>query len=91
MINFEDIWKKYPLRVGRKLAERYFKSSVKTDKDFEDINKALKNYLKSKRVQDGFVQDGKTWFNNWKDWVDFSDIMPKEEPEESKVLQKFKR
>lgn len=68
--NFEDIWSKYPNRVGKKEALRHFKSSIKTEKDLDDIQTALNNYLKSERVSKGFTQNGSTWFNNWKDWVD---------------------
>jgi len=70
---FEDIWNKYPNKDGKKNAQRSFSSSVKTDKDWEDIQTALKNYLGSERVKKGYVKNGSTWFNNWKDWVDFKE------------------
>lgn len=70
---FEEIWKKYPNSDGKKEAKRHFLASVKTDKDWEDIKKALANYLESKRVKDGYIKNGSTWFNNWRDWVDFKE------------------
>ena len=70
---FNQIWDKYPQRTGRKSAESHFKASVKTEQDFQDIQTALKNYLESKRVAQGFVQNGSTWFNNWQDWINFKD------------------
>jgi hypothetical protein len=75
--DFESIWLKYPRRVGRKMAEKHFEASVKTKKDFEDLSKALANYLSSKRVAEGFVQNGATWFNNWRDWIDYKEEMCK--------------
>ena len=71
--DFESLWTTYPKRVGKKAALRYFCSSVHTNKDYIDIKAALKNYLESKRVYDGFVQNGSTWFNNWRDWIDFKE------------------
>lgn len=68
---FGEVWKQYPDRVGRKAAFRSFEASVKTEADFADIKRALANYLGSERVKNGYVQNGSTWFNNWRDWVDF--------------------
>jgi len=66
---FEDLWIKYPNAVGKKAAARHFQSSVKSQKDWDDINQALSNYLESDSVRKGFVQNGSTWFNNWQDWI----------------------
>lgn len=74
---FEEIWLLYPNKDGKKSAMRHFLASVKTVKDWEDINKALANYLESKRVKDGYIKNGSTWFNNWRDWIDFKGIKKK--------------
>jgi len=66
---FEKIWVLYPNKVGKKEALRHFKTSIKTEEDYKNINIALINYLKSERVVKGFVQNGSTWFNNWQDWI----------------------
>lgn len=84
---FESIWRMYPCRVGKKLAVKYFRSSVKTEEDWENINNALTNYIKSDRVKRGFIQNGQTWFNNWRDWVDYTDVKVVDEKEEA--LKKF--
>lgn len=70
---FDLIWNKYPKRVGKKMAIKHFEASVKTKKDLDDINKALANYLSSKRVLSGYIQNGSTWFNNWRDWIDYTE------------------
>ena len=72
---FESIWLNYPKRVGRKEAERHFKASIKTEQDYIDIQTALKNYLESERVAKGFVQNGATWFGNWRDWLTFKETL----------------
>jgi hypothetical protein len=66
---FEEIWKLYPNRDGKKLAERHFRATVTTARDWIDIQAALKNYLQSERVRKGFVKNGSTWFNGWRDWI----------------------
>jgi hypothetical protein len=70
---FEELWSQYPSKTGRKAAERHFQASVKTTEDVEQIKRALANYLKSDRVMRGFVQNGSTWFNNWRDWINFTE------------------
>jgi hypothetical protein len=68
--DFDAVWLKYPNRVGKKEAERHFRASVKTEEDYILINRAVKNYCGSEKVEKGFIQNGSTWFNNWRDWID---------------------
>jgi len=72
---FEEIWKRYPSTVGKKGALKHFNASVNTLNDWDNINKAILNYKLSKRVKGGFIQNGSTWFNNWRDWI----VMPENE------------
>ena len=66
---FEELWMRYPSKVGKQKAMEAFMRTVKTDKDQLDIRKALDNYLLSDRVKNNFIQNGKTWFNDWSGWV----------------------
>lgn len=66
---FDEIWNQYPSKVGRKAAEKHFLASVETEQDFANIKIALKHYLESERVFNGFKQNGSTWFNGWRDWI----------------------
>ncbi len=75
--DFDTVWKLYPDKTGKKISETHFHTSVKTEKDFVDIQTALRNYLQSKRVQEGYIQNGSTWFNNWRDWITPTDFMMK--------------
>ena len=70
--DFETVWARYPARFGKKEAMRHFHASVKTGQDFIDVNKALDNYVISDKVKRGFIQNGSTWFNNWRDYVDIT-------------------
>lgn len=72
VFDFDGIYDKYPNRDSRKQAEKHFQSSVKTEQDFLDIQKALANYIKHLQSEMWKQpQSAKTWFNNWKDWVNY--------------------
>lgn len=87
VFNFEDIWSKYPSRTGKKASLKHFRATVKNERDMDDIHTALNNYLASERVKKGFIQNGSTWFNNWRDWIDFRDpVSPIDE--ENELLRK---
>jgi predicted phage replisome organizer len=69
---FNNLWSKYPNKLGKKQAERHFIATVKGEKDLIDINKALDNFLRSPKCEDPkFIPHGSTWFNNWHDWVEY--------------------
>jgi len=75
---FEIIWAKYPRREGKKAAEKHFKASVTTMKDWLDIQNALENYVRQIRINHTEIQYtkmGSTWFNNWADYVNFNGTM----------------
>lgn len=98
---FEDIWSKYPNRLGKKQAHKAFLSSVVSEEDFSLINTALVHYVGSREVANGFIKHGSTWFNNWRDWIEQpQDFTPKvygydknhkpiTDPEIAKVLGKL--
>ena len=83
---FEQVWALYPSRVGKKRAYAHYMSSVKTPKDEADIKIALNNYSASKRVKGGYVQNGDTWFNNWRDWVNY--VEPQTEKDKDDAIRK---
>lgn len=84
VFNFEDIYSRYPSKIGKKAAMKHFKVTVKNEQDMDNINQALNNYLKSERVQKGIIQNASTWFNNWQDWIDYADpVAPIDEEKET--------
>jgi hypothetical protein len=72
--NFNALWDLYPNKDGRKDALRHFRATVTTEQDLTDIHAAIKNYINSQKVKDGFVKNGSTWFNNWRDWINVKPI-----------------
>ena len=77
---FEERWNKYPKKLGKKEAIRHFKSSILTDQDLYDFDKALLNFIGSKVAQGDpvYIPHGSTWFNNWKDWVNYVEPITKQ-------------
>lgn len=71
---FELVWQRYPKKLGRKEALRHYQASVKTEQDIADIKKAVENYRQyviNNTVADQYIKHGSSWFNNWRDWIDY--------------------
>ncbi len=83
---FEEFWKLYPSRRGKKLlkgeALRMFKKTLKST-SFCSIFQAVRNYGISKTVTDGFAKDAVRFLKKdyWRDWLS---------PEEDKPLRSLK-
>tara|TARA_Y100000593_G_scaffold74079_1_gene136181 strand:- start:1712 stop:2446 length:735 start_codon:yes stop_codon:yes gene_type:complete len=94
--DFEKVWILYPLKDGKKQARRFFDGSVKNEQDWKDIHTALKNYLahvdsvRKNGHPDRAYKNGSTWFNNWRDWVDFEAMEPVREETWAEARQKRK-
>lgn len=89
MLEFEEIWNEYPRKLGKREALKHFCASVKSPKDLRDIHRALDHYKASVDVQKGFIQHAKTWFNNWRDWVDYEEKMCQKCKDIGKVVNKI--
>ena len=78
---FNALWEQYPVKDGRKQALKSFVASVKTEQDHSDMQKALKNYKQHLKENEWKKpKNGATWFNNWRDWIDFKDVKKDPEP-----------
>lgn len=78
---FEEAWDGYPNKVGRKEAERHYKASVKNEKDRDDCLRARENYKTHLKIESWKKpQNGSTWFNNWRDWVDWKELVASNRP-----------
>jgi hypothetical protein len=77
MSSFDEFWKVYPSRNGRKLEkDESLKAFIKIRREeFENVVWAAKNYAESKDVQNGIgIRNPKRFLkdNYWKEWVDAS-------------------
>ena len=71
--NFDEFYASYPKKVGRQRGQRTFKTQIKTQKDYEELLLAAKNYYKyiKNSVQDAkYIKNFDTFMNNWRDWLD---------------------
>lgn len=71
--NFDEFYASYPKKVGRQRGHRTFKAQIKTEKDYEDLKLAARNYYKyiKSSVQDAkYIKNFDTFMNNWRDWLD---------------------
>jgi len=83
-LEFENRWKKYPMKDGKKEAVKHWRASVKTEKDIQDFDMALSNYLKHLESNPWKPpKNGKTFFNNWRDWIDWIEPFPNEVKEKN--------
>jgi hypothetical protein len=76
---FMSVWVRYPKRIGTKRANMHFEASVKNEEDLALINKALDNYLQyieEEIREERYIKNGDTWFNNWRDWVEWKSEKP---------------
>jgi hypothetical protein len=72
--DFDKIWAEYPKKTaGKQSAMKYMARSIKTDRDYADLQKAVKNYarlVKKERREQKYIK-GASFFNDfWRDFVD---------------------
>lgn len=74
-IQFENFWKIYPARDGRKVgkaeAKDFFLSTKIKDEEMELILQAVTNYASSDAATRGFVKDAVRFLRKdfWRDWI----------------------
>ncbi len=85
---FEKRWSDYPGRLdGKKAANGHWNASINKAEDIERYDIATGKYLESVRYErnNGFqnlnFKHGKTWFNNWQDYIPDDDP-----PEETDIV-----
>ena len=78
---FEELWQKYPRKLGKPDALNKFLKTVKTEEAFKSINRAMNNFLSSSQAKGDikYIPHGSTWFNNWEDWITYVEPQSEEE------------
>lgn len=89
-LTFSSLWEDLPppMKKGKKRAWLNFKTQVGTEKDLQDVSKAVKNYLadmtyiRENQHPERQYKNGSTFFDGeWRDWINWTP--PKKPPEES--------
>lgn len=71
---FNALWNLYPSKDGKKASEKHFNATVKNKEDLIEIQQALNNYLNHLKINSWKKpKNGSTWFNNWRDWVNWQE------------------
>lgn len=88
MADFENLWKIYPRKIGKKKALDAYARAVKKGVSFETIKQGIENYCKhieSKKIETAYIKHGSTWFNGecWNDEYSGSQEQQQESPTEA--------
>lgn len=83
---FSELWKLYPKKQGKQVAFRAYKRAVKKGTTDDEIKQGIVNYekyIKVKRIDNQFIKQGSTWFNQgcWEDDYSVSNSNKPQEPE----------
>lgn len=74
---FPPRWAKYPNKDGLKAALNHFAATVKTVADLAAFDRALENYRAHLAANPWKrPKNGATFFNNWRDWIEWSEPPP---------------
>lgn len=85
---FEELWKKYPRKKGKKRAYLHYKNARRDGTTFEEVSKGLDNYLEyldKEVVEEQYIKYGSSWFcgENWED--EYTTNLPQQETAEEKA------
>jgi hypothetical protein len=81
---FDEFWKIYPPRNGRKLTKKeslqFFKDNFKEEDQIRSLLEATKNYSKSGK--EGFIRDPIRFLKKdfWKDWIESEKVDTSDDP-----------
>jgi hypothetical protein len=70
--DFEEIWKLYPRKIGKKSAITWLKRNVKSRSRYEKLQDAVANYTAHTIVNDTaeqFILHFSTWVKRFEDWT----------------------
>jgi hypothetical protein len=92
---FEEFWKAYPSRNGKKLYKANAKEQLNKIKenDLDSVMLAVRNYAKSKNVKEGVgIKDAFRWLRDgcWKEWLEEETSItnsPEKPPKENPYFQ----
>ncbi len=88
---FEELWKLYPKKQGKKDALKSYVKARKKGIDKETILNGLNNYvnyIKFKNIDDQFVKMGSSWFNQ-ESWNDTYDLQKTIKSERKNIFQEL--
>lgn len=82
--NFDVVYQNYPKKIGKKKGLEKLKRIIKTEQDYKNLEKALKNYtthLDNENAELKYVKQFSTFVNCYDDWIDY-EVEVQESPDE---------
>lgn len=93
---FEELWKLYPRKQGKKKALGYYQKARKQGTTFEEVKQGIEAYtayVRAEHTEDRFIKHGSTFFSEqaWQDeWVSHKGIgVSQHTAEEDDILNEF--
>lgn len=77
--DFETLYQKFPRKEGKTKGLISCRAQIKTQDDYDALNRAIDVYSKSPEVQRGFVKYFSTFMNCWRDYLEVSNGLSNEE------------
>lgn len=69
--DLEALYKNYPRKLGKTPGMKRLKRDVKSQKDYESLERAIYHYTESVKGKDlQFVLYFSTFTSQWKDWIE---------------------
>jgi hypothetical protein len=71
--NFEEIYKRYPKKIGKSVGFRRLRASVKSERSFIDLQTALDRFCEfhtQKGTTKEYYPHFSTFTTTWRDWLD---------------------
>lgn len=76
--DLELLYQKYPRKLGKQNGIQILKQTIKTDKDYQDLSRAIDayaHYVKKENLEEKFIKHfstfvGKKATQSWRDWLD---------------------
>jgi hypothetical protein len=71
--DFESVYQKFPRKLGKQRGEKLFNQQIKTQKDFENLSRAVENYSRQMielNQPKQFIKQFDTFMGCWRDWCD---------------------
>lgn len=79
MFDFDVVYDHYPRKDGKSVGMRKCKANIKTQKQYDQILQASKNYAKHceyEKTEKKFIKQFSSFMSCWEDWVDGTNFLP---------------
>lgn len=93
---FEELWKLYPRKQGKKKALEYYQKARKNGTTFEEVKQGIEAYvayIQAEKTEEKYIKHGSTFFSEqaWQDeWVSHKGVgVSQHTAEEDDILNEF--